>query len=60
MEDERNIKKLLESQGDVHEKVTNQVRVQLGVQDHLVFKMTSRMHTTSILDVLHIQGKLRR
>jgi hypothetical protein len=60
MEDERNIKKLLESQGDVHEKVTNQVRVQLRVQDHLVFKMTSRMHTTSILDVLHIQGKLRR
>jgi hypothetical protein len=38
MEDKRSIKKVLESQG-----------VQLGVQDHLVFKLTSRLHTTSIL-----------
>jgi hypothetical protein len=36
------------------------VRVQLGVQDHLVFKLTSRLHTTSVLDVLHMHGKLRR
>jgi hypothetical protein len=66
MEDKRSIKKVLESQGDVHEKVANQsnsicrVRVQLGVQDHLVFKLTSRLHTTSVLDVLHMHGKLRR
>jgi hypothetical protein len=36
------------------------VRVQLRVQDHLVFKMTSRLHTTSVLDVLHMHGRLRR
>jgi hypothetical protein len=29
-------------------------------QDHLVFKLTSRLHTTSVLDVLHMHGKLRR
>jgi hypothetical protein len=34
--------------------------VQLGVQDHLVFKLTSRLHTTSILDILHMHGKIRR
>jgi hypothetical protein len=31
-----------------------------GVQDHLIFKLTSRLHTTSVLDVLHMHGKLRR
>jgi hypothetical protein len=36
------------------------IRVQLGVQDHLIFKFTSRLHTTSVLDVLHMHGKLRR
>jgi hypothetical protein len=36
------------------------VRVQLGVQDHLVFKLTSRLHMTSILDVLHLHKKLTR
>jgi hypothetical protein len=36
------------------------VRVQLRVQDHLVFKLMSRLHTTSILDVLHMHEKLRR
>jgi hypothetical protein len=66
MEDKWSIKKVLGSQGDVHEKVANQsdsncrVRVQLRVQDHLIFKLTSRLHTTSILDVLHMHGKLRR
>jgi hypothetical protein len=70
MEDKWSIKKVLESQGDVHEKVPNQsnselpssspTRVQLGVQDHLVFKLTSRVHTTSVLDVLHMHRKLRR
>jgi hypothetical protein len=50
MEDKRSIKKVLESRGDV----------QLGVQDHLIFKMTSRSHTISVLDALHMQGKLRR
>jgi hypothetical protein len=66
MEDKWSIKNVLESQGDVHKKVVKQSNsellssIQLGVQDHLVFKLTSRLHTTSVLDVLHIHGKLRR
>jgi hypothetical protein len=66
MEDKWSIKNVLESQGDVHKKVAKQSNsellssIQLGVQDHLVFKLTSRLHTTSVLDVLHIHGKLRR
>jgi hypothetical protein len=35
------------------------VRVQLRVQDHLIFKLMSRMHTTSILDILHIHEKAK-
>jgi hypothetical protein len=50
MEDKRSIKKVLESQGDVHEKVANQSNLEL----------TSRLHTTSILDVIHMHEKLRR
>jgi hypothetical protein len=38
----------------------HRVRVQLGVQDHLVFKLMSKLHMTSVLDVLYIHGKLRR
>jgi hypothetical protein len=34
--------------------------IQFRVQDHLVFKLSSRLHTTSALDVLHKHGKLRR
>jgi hypothetical protein len=66
MEDKQSIKKVLESQGDVHEKVANhrirncRVRVQLRVQDNLVFKLTSRLYTTSVLDDLHMHGKVRR
>jgi hypothetical protein len=66
MEDKRSIKNVLENQGDVHEKVAKQSNsellssIQLGVQDHLVFKLMSRLHTTSVLDVLHIHEKLRR
>jgi hypothetical protein len=43
MDDKWSIKKVLKSQGDVHEKVVNQ----------------SRLHTTSVSDVLHMHGKLR-
>jgi hypothetical protein len=66
MEDKRSIKNVLENQGDVHEKVAKQSNsellssIQLGVQDHLIFKLMSRLHTTSVLDVLHIHEKLRR
>jgi hypothetical protein len=65
MEDKRSIKKVLESQGDVHEKVANQSNSELlslsptRSQDHLVFKLMSRLHTTSVLDVQHMHGKLR-
>jgi hypothetical protein len=58
MEDKQSIKKVLESQGDVHEKVMNnpiqncQVRVQLGVHDRLIFKLTSRLHTASVLETV--------
>jgi hypothetical protein len=38
----------------------SRVQVQLGVEDHLIFKLTSRVHTTSVLDVLHMHGKMRR
>jgi hypothetical protein len=34
--------------------------IQLGVQDHLVFKFKSRLRTTSILDILHMHRNLRR
>jgi hypothetical protein len=66
MEDKRSIKKVLESQGDMHEKVVNQSNSELlsssptRVQNHRVFKLISRLHTTSVLDVLHMHGKLRR
>jgi hypothetical protein len=66
MEDKWSIEKVLESQGDVHEKVVNQSNSELlslsptRVQDHLIFKLTSRLHTTSLFDVLHMHGKLRR
>jgi hypothetical protein len=36
------------------------VRVQLRVYDHLIFKLTSKLHTITVLDVLHMNGKLRR
>jgi hypothetical protein len=49
-----------EYQGGTNPIQNCQVRVQLGVQDHLVFKLMSRLHTTSILTVLHMHGKLRR
>jgi hypothetical protein len=29
-------------------------------QDHLVFKLTSRLHMTSVLDVLHMHRKISR
>jgi hypothetical protein len=66
MEDKRNIKKVLESQGDVHEKVANQSNSELLSSSPtqspgpLIFKLTSRLHTASILYVLHMHGKLRR
>jgi hypothetical protein len=66
MEDRRNIKKVLESQGDVHEKVVNQSnskllsssptrspgppRIQIDVQN------AYDLH----LDVLHLHRNLRR
>jgi hypothetical protein len=66
MEDKQNIKKVLESQGDVHEKVANQSNSELLSSSPtqspgpLILKLTSRLHTTSILYVLHMHGKLRR
>jgi hypothetical protein len=36
------------------------LRVNLGVQDHLTFKLTHRTHTTSDFHILHIHGKIRR
>jgi hypothetical protein len=66
MEDKRSIKKVLESQVDVHKKVVNQSNLELLSSSptrspgHLIFKLTSRLHTTSILDILYMHGKLRR
>jgi hypothetical protein len=66
MEDKWSIKKVLESQRDVHEKVANQSNSELpslsptqspGLS-HI--KLTSRLHTTSVLDVLHMHGNIRR
>jgi hypothetical protein len=47
-------------EGDEPVQFGIRVRVQLRVQDHLIFKLTSRLHTTSVLDILHMHGKLRR
>jgi hypothetical protein len=66
MEDKRSIKKMLESQGTCTRSwrtnpIRNcRVRVQLGVQDHIVFKLTFILHTTSVLGVLHMHEKLGR
>jgi hypothetical protein len=30
------------------------------VQGHLIFKLTSILHKTSVLDILHMHGTLRR
>jgi hypothetical protein len=66
MEDKWSIKKVLESQGDMHEKVANQSNSELSSSSPTqspgppCIKITSKLHTTSILDVLHMHGKLRR
>jgi hypothetical protein len=66
MEEKRSIKKVLESQGDMHEKVVNQSNSELLSSSPTrssgppVFKLTSRLHTTSVFDVLYMHGKLRR
>jgi hypothetical protein len=39
---------------------TTRWRFKLGVQNHFTFKLKSRMHTTSDLDVLHMHRKLVR
>jgi hypothetical protein len=66
MEDKQSIKKVLEIQGDVHEKVANQSNSELpslsttrsSGPPHI--QLTSRLHTTSLLEVLHMHGKLGR
>jgi hypothetical protein len=58
MEDKQSIKKVLEIHGDVHEKVANQSNLELSSSSP--FKLTSRLHTTFVLDVLHMHRKLRR
>jgi hypothetical protein len=66
MEDKQSIKEVLQSQGEVHEKVANQSNSELPSSSPTrspgppLFKLTSRLHTTSILDVLHMHGNLRR
>jgi hypothetical protein len=67
-EDERDIKRALERQGDGHIKVEIQSNLefqsltlsQLGVQDHTGFILMYRMHTKSDLDVLYMHGKRPR
>jgi hypothetical protein len=67
-EDKWDIKRALERQEDGHIKVKIQsnsefqslLRVQLGVQDDLRFKLMYRTHTTLDLDVLHMHGKRTR
>jgi hypothetical protein len=65
MEDKRSIKKVLESQGDVHEKVANQSNSELSSSSPPRSPAPPRiqidvLHTTFILDVLHMHRKLRR
>jgi hypothetical protein len=68
MEDMWDIKKVLEIQENTHNKVEVQansefrvrLRVQLGVQDHLAFKLMYRTRPTSDLGDLHMHEKLRR
>jgi hypothetical protein len=48
----RDIKKVLESQGNMHNMVE--------LQDHLAFKLMYSTRSTSNLGDLHINGKIRR
>jgi hypothetical protein len=64
-EDEWDIKRALERQGDAQIKVEIQsnsefqslTQVQLRVHDHLGFKLMYRMHMKSDLDILHWNEK---
>jgi hypothetical protein len=66
MEDKWNIKKVLESQGGMHEKVANQSNSELPSSSPTQspgsprIQINVQIDTTSILDVLHMDGKLRR
>jgi hypothetical protein len=62
------IKKVVESQENMHNMVEVQansesrsrLRVQLGVQDHLAFKLMYKTCPTSDLGDLYMLGKIRR
>jgi hypothetical protein len=68
MEDMWDIKKVLEIQENIHNKLEVQANSEsksltlspTQSQDHLAFKLTYRMRLTSALDDLHIHRKLRR
>jgi hypothetical protein len=49
-----------ETSKDVRIKLEARARVQLGVQEQAALKRTPRSHTSSVWDVLHMHGKLRR
>jgi hypothetical protein len=68
MEGMWDIKRVLESQGDLYTKVEIQSKSELKsitssesrVQNHLAFKLMHMMRTTPDLDVLHMHRKIRR
>jgi hypothetical protein len=66
MEDKQSIKKVSESQRDVHEKVTNQSNSELPSSSLTRslgpprIQIDIQLHTSSILDILHMHRKLRR
>jgi hypothetical protein len=66
MEDKRRIKMVLESQEDMHEKVANQSNSELLSSNPTRSPGSPRIqidvhiHTTFDLDILHMQGKIKR
>jgi hypothetical protein len=66
MEDKWSIMKVLDSQGDVHEKVANQSNSKLSSSSSTqspvppCIQIDVQIAYASILDVQHMHGKLRR
>jgi hypothetical protein len=63
MKNVRNSEEVLEIQGGVHimwSQSLSRLQPQLGVLDHFALKLMPRMHTSSDLDVLHVDEELTR
>jgi hypothetical protein len=68
MEDMWDIKTVLESQGNMQNKVEIQSNLKLwcltssptGIQDHITFKLMHKTCPASNLGDLHMHGKIRR